>query len=189
MMSDDDPIDQLLDPWPCVVGRFQPFHRDHLSLVERAAADGGGVIVAVTNAETSWRVPVAEASHRHLAEANLFTYWQRVEMVLAATSDILARDRLRITPFPIHDPDAWDAYLPVGTECWVRDRGPWEQEKIRLLSNRYAVRSLDAVTDEVTGSDIRRRLVAGDESWCDDVPPSVAALICKWRRDGVVAFP
>lgn len=144
------------------------------------------MIVAVTNAEASWRVPVAEASHRHLAEANLFTYWQRVEMVLAATSGIIAPERLRITPFPIHDPDAWEFYLPSNTECWVRDRGPWEQRKARLLSSRYAVRTLDAVADEVTGSDIRRRLAASDESWRDDVPPAVAEVICQWRSDGVI---
>ncbi len=183
-MADSDDLDR----WPCVVGRFQPFHRDHLSLVEQAAAHGGRVIVAVTNAEPAWRVPVAEAPHRHLAEDNLFTYWQRVEMVLAATSGVLAPERVRITPFPIHDPDAWDAYLPATTECWVRDRGPWEQRKIRLLSRRYAVRKLDPVANEVNGSSIRRRLMAGDESWRDDVPPAVTELIGRWQRDGLISF-
>jgi cytidyltransferase-like protein len=173
-----------------VVGRFQPFHRDHLSLVERASADadGGPVIIAVTNAEASWRVAVAEASHRHLAEANVFTYWQRAEMIRVATRGLVAPERLRITPFPIHDPEAWDAYVPPIAECWVRLRGPWEREKVRLLASRYAVRTLEAVADEVTGSDIRRRLSSGDESWRDDVPPAVAELICGWRRDGIVPF-
>lgn len=178
------PGDDRLDPWPCVVGRFQPFHRDHLSLVQQAADDGGRVIVAVTNVEMSWRVPVAESAHRHLDEANPFTYWQRVEMVLAATAGIVAPEQLRITPFPIHDPSAWDAYLPAATECWVRNRGPWEQEKIRLLESRYVVHVLDEVSEEVTGSRIRRRLAEGDASWRDDVPPAVATLIERWQRAG-----
>jgi cytidyltransferase-like protein len=176
------PGDERLDPWPCVVGRFQPFHRDHLSLVQQAAAEGGRVIVAVTNVEAAWRVAVPAAAHRHLDEANPFTYWQRVEMVLAATHGLVAPEQIRITPFPIHDPSEWDAYLPAATECWVRDRGPWEQHKIRLLASRYAVRVPDSVTEEVTGSDIRRRLAAGDETWRDAVPSTVAELIERWQR-------
>lgn len=175
------PAEDRLVPWPCVIGRFQPFHRDHLSLVEHAAAEHGRVIVAVTNVEASWRVPTAEAPHRHLDESNPFTYWQRAEMVAAATSGIVAPGQLRITPFPIHDPSVWEAYLPPSTECWVRDRGPWEQRKARLLATRYPVRTLAAVRQEVSGSDIRRRLALGDESWREDVPAPVAALICRWR--------
>ena len=175
--------DNRFDLWGCVVGRFQPFHRDHLSLIEQAAAARGRVVVAVTAAEASWRVPVPEAPHRHLAEANVFTYWQRAEMVLAGMSGIVALDRIRVTPFPIHDPSCWDAYLPREIECWVRDRGPWEQEKMRLLQTRYAVRSVDAVANEVSGTDIRRRLAMGDESWQHDVPASVARLIRAWRLE------
>lgn len=188
-MADDDDGDLRFDVWPCVVGRFQPFHRDHLSLVVQAAAEYGRVIVAVTNAEVSWRAPVAEAPHRHLDDANPFTYWQRADMILAATCGLIAADRLRVTPFPIHDASVWDAYLPPSTECWVRGRGPWEDEKIRLLATRYPVRVLDAVPNEVNGSGVRGRLAAGDECWRDDVPPPVAGLIDRWRSAGLTPFP
>ncbi len=164
----------------CVVGRFQPFHRDHLSLVERVVEERGRVIVAVTNADATWRVPMQDAPHRHVPDANPFTYWQRAEMIRAATAPTIAPGNIYITPFPIHDPANWDSYLPRTVECWVRDRGSWEEAKVKLLATRYAVRSIPAVDVEVSGTDIRRRLLAGDQSWQQDVPAAVALLVRAW---------
>ena len=182
-MPEDDATGER-DAWGCVVGRFQPFHRDHCSLVEEVVAASGRVIVAVTNVEASWRVPVREAPHRHEEAANPFTYGQRVELIEAALAPFVPREQFRVTPFPIHDPTQWGEYLPPGTECWVRDRGPWEQRKIRDLGMHYPVRVASPLDVEVSGTEIRRRLRAGDESWTADVPEPVAELIRRWRCDG-----
>jgi nicotinamide-nucleotide adenylyltransferase len=172
----------------CVVGRFQPFHRDHLTLVEQALAEHGHVVVAVTNADPSWRVPVEEAPHRHTANANPFSYEQRVEMILAATVLIAPPDSITVVPFPIQDKTRWLEILPAETHCWVRQRGPWEQRKIAELSRVFHVRSVPAVPSEVSGSVIRRLLATGDESWRDLVVPRVADLITQWRDKGMVSF-
>ncbi len=181
MTSDQSDVwgDEL---WGCIVGRFQPFHRDHLSLLEQVLSERGRVIVAITNAEPSWRVPVASAPHRHLDEANVLSFHHREAMVWAATAH-LDPDLIRVTPFPIHDAARWDAYLPRQVECWVRDRGPWEREKVRLLASCYGVRLVDPVVDEVSGTSIRQRLFAGDDTWQDDVPPAVARLLLDWCRE------
>lgn len=179
MVSDDSSA-----PWACVVGRFQPFHRDHLSLTEAVVASGRRLIVAITNAEPSWRVPFDEAPHRHTDAANPLTYWQRAELIRAALQPLGAFEDVRITPFPIHEPRLWSSYLPEGAECWVRARGAWESRKLRDLATRFPVRSVPAVSCEVSGTSIRRRMRAGDRSWTLDVPSEVAALIETWMADG-----
>ncbi len=170
--------------WGCVIGRFQPFHRDHLSLAEAVLGSGQQLIVAVTNAEPAWRTPVDEAPHRHTDGANPFTYWQRAELVRAALEPLGVSGHVRITPFPIHEPRVWTCYLPPGTQCWVRARGPWETRKIRELSSHFPVRSVPAVPCEVSGTSIRRRIRSGDRSWMGDVPSGVASLIEVWLADG-----
>jgi cytidyltransferase-like protein len=171
-------------PWGCVVGRFQPFHNDHLSLVEEAYRFHGRVIVAVTNADPTWRVSVPQAPRRHLPQANPFSFWQRCELIAAALANIVPSHALRIIPFPIHDASLWDHYLPGDGEdivCWVRDRGPWEERKIADLGARFVVRTLPAVVAEVSGSQVRELLADGDPRWRDLVPPPVAALLDRWR--------
>ena len=93
-------FDDSSAPWACVIGRFQPFHRDHLSLTEAVVASGRRLIVAITNAEPSWRVPIDEAPHRHTETANPFTYSQRAELVRAALQPLDLLEEVRITPFP-----------------------------------------------------------------------------------------
>jgi cytidyltransferase-like protein len=172
------------ESWGCVIGRFQPFHLDHLSLAREVMNAGQRLIIAITNVEPSWRVPVDEAPHRHMDSANPFTYAQRVEMVRAALLPLASPDAFRVTPFPIHDPSAWSSILAPGTQCWVRDRGPWESRKMRELAVHYPVQSVPALSVERSGTEIRRRMRAGNSSWADDVPPTVAALIGEWLSDG-----
>jgi cytidyltransferase-like protein len=172
------------ESWGCVIGRFQPFHLDHLSLATEVITSGRRVIVAITNVELAWRVPVDEAPHRHTDAANPFSYAQRVQMVRAALLPLVSPDDFRVTPFPIHDPNAWFSHLPPGTQCWVRDRGPWESRKIRELAAQYPVESRPGLSVERSGTEIRRRIRAGDASWADDVAPPVAALIEDWLSDG-----
>jgi nicotinamide mononucleotide adenylyltransferase len=170
--------------WGCVIGRFQPFHRDHFTLVEAAFEDHGRVIVAISGADPTWQVEVSEAPHRHLGGSNPFTFWQRAELIRAALADVIPMESLRIMPFPIHRVALWPHYLPDDVECWVRDRGAWEARKIQELQRRYRVRVLPAVGDEVSGTKIRELLTANDPAWRDFVPRGVAGLIDQWLLDG-----
>jgi nicotinamide-nucleotide adenylyltransferase len=174
--------------WGCVTGRFQPFHLDHLQLVNEVVAEHGRVIVAITNAEPSWRVPVADAPHRHLDGANPFTYWQRAEMIHAALLPMIDPRCFRVVPFPLHNPEQWDHYVPLDVDCWVRDRGPWEASKHRVLSERYAVRLAPRRDSEVSGTEIRRLLTQGDPAWEAMVPEGVVSLIKQWQLEGTLSL-
>ena len=177
------------DRWGCVVGRFQPFHRDHLSLVTEAHRYHGRVIVAVTNADPTWQVEVCEAPHRHLHSANPFSFWQRSELIQAALVDLIPAESLRIVPFPIHDPSLWPHYLPTDVDCWVRDRGAWEARKVEELHRRYLVTTLPAVVHEVSGTRVRELLLTNDPAWRELVPNAVAVLIDQWLGDGSFRLP
>jgi nicotinamide mononucleotide adenylyltransferase len=175
------------DRWGCVIGRFQPFHRDHFTLVTAVFQTHGRVIVAVTNADPTWRVEVPEAPHRHLDDSNPFTFWQRCELIRAALADVVPTESLRIVPFPMHDLGLWPFYLPDDPGeivCWVRDRGPWEARKIDDLRRYFEVRTLPAVNDEVSGTRIRAMLAADDPGWRDLVPTAVGGLIDEWLLEG-----
>lgn len=197
--------------WGCVIGRFQPFHQDHFTLVTEAYQHHGRVIVAITNADPTWQVSVREAPHRHLPASNPFTYWQRHEMICAALKGIVPADALRIVPFPMHDQSLWPFYLPGDVECWVRNRGAWEERKIEELRSRFVVRVVSAVPGEVSGTEVRRRLASSGHSqtheavheatpeatreatreatdadmlWRALVPGPVADCIERWLLDG-----
>jgi cytidyltransferase-like protein len=192
MFSSNRKMNFMLRPasfarWGCVIGRFQPFHLDHLSLVEEAYRFHGRVVVAVTNADPTWQVEVPEAPHRHLDSANPFTFWQRCELIRVALADVVSTESLRIVAFPIHDVSLWPLYLPndpCEVTCWVRDRGVWEERKVEELRRRYEVTTLPPVVDEVSGTRIRELLAANDPKWRTMVPAPVADLIHQWMLEG-----
>ena len=175
-------------PWGCVIGRFQPFHNDHLSLVSEAFQSRGRVIIGITNPDKTQQLSVPEAPHRHLSAANPFTFWQRLELVSAALAGVVAPDCLRIVPFPIHDVGLWSSYLPDRTECWVRERGRWEARKTQNLRARYQVQTRPPVVEEVSGTQIRALMATGDRSWHAFVPPAVSNLIERWLAEGTLSM-
>jgi nicotinamide mononucleotide adenylyltransferase len=174
-------------PWGCVIGRFQPFHNDHYSLVNEAYHHHGRVVVAVTNADPTWQTSVPEAPHRHLDAANPFTFWQRHDLIAASLADTIAPQALRIVPFPMHNAALWRFYIPDDSECWVRERGPWERRKIDELSRSYRMHALPAVASDVSGSQIREMLSDDNPAWRSFVPQPAVTLIEQWQRDG--SFP
>lgn len=181
------PTSDVIRPWGCVVGRFQPFHNDHLSLVKTVYSARGRVIVAVTNADPTWGVPVSEAPHRHQDDANPLTYWQRMELIRAALRGIVPTGSYRIVPFPIHDPTRWGHYLPAQTHCWVRSRGEWEERKLRDLATRFEVQATPVTNPTpVSGTAVRAALVTGNPAWEADVPGPVARLLKRWMIDGTL---
>lgn len=161
-----------------VHGRFQPFHRGHLEYVREVAGRCRDLVVGITNPEPDL-VPLEPASpHRHLAAANPYSFWERALMVRAALEEegIEVR-RLLIVPFPIHDPSRWHHYVPAGATHFIRVFSPWEAEKAeRLRAVGHRVVELQMPVKEISGTEVRRRMEAG-EDWRELVPPAVASLL------------
>jgi cytidyltransferase-like protein len=168
-------------------GRFQPFHLGHLEYLEGAAARCEEVFVGITNPDQERIKPEAADPLRHLPESNPYTYVERLLMVKAAAADAgIEAERLHVIPFPINEPELWDAYVPGDVVQFIRLFSDWGGAKLdRLRGAGYEVVVLDEGAEkEISGADVREAMRAGAE-WEHLVPPSVAALLKRFERAAV----
>ena len=169
-------------PLVAFTGRFQPFHRDHLAMVRHALAIATHVVIGITNPDGAPRAAHPANAHRHLDEANPYSYAQREQLVTAALqADGIAAARYRIVPFPLDAPAEWPAIVPPGTPQLVRVFTDWEREKVR----RFAAAGYPPIVIEgdiatrLTATEVRRCLAAG-EGAPDSVPPGARELLVAW---------
>ena len=164
-----------------VHGRFQPFHLGHLDYAKKAAMRCEHLIVGITNPDPFEIEQEASSDHRHLAESNPYTYFQRAEMIRAALIDEgFDLRKVSLIPFSVHHPEKWPYYLPPAANVvqFIRVFSEWEQTKAeRLREHGFTVEILDkGAPKEYAGVDVRGRMEAGD-GWKERVPPSVAEVI------------
>lgn len=163
-------------PAGMIHGRFQPFHNGHLEYAQLAAERCDALFVGITNPEPSMTAEEAASQHRHLPEANPFTFIERLLMIREALTEAgLGPDRVIIVPFPVNQPQSWVHYIPGHVVHFLRVFSEWEQTKVdRLREHRYTVEVLQpGHTKEIEATEVRRRLDAGDD-WEPLVPPAVA---------------
>ena len=169
----------------CVTGRFQPVHADHLRLFARALSDGDRLLVAITNPDPGARRAEPASEHRHRADANPFTYFERLELLSAALADEgVAPERLRFVPFDLSRPEHWPGYVPLCAVQYVGVHGPWEQEKVRRLrAAGYAVVEVAGDGARRSSTTVRAALRAGT-GWEQLVPPATVPLLRAWLASG-----
>lgn len=165
----------------CVTGRFQPVHHQHLDLFEIALRDTDHLIVAVTNPDPGTRHAEPTSAHRHLADANPFTYFERARLLQAALAARGWTGRTTIVPFDLTRPEHWPDYVPLHARQVIRAYSGWERHKAELLAGAgYPVTVLDGDPNaKISASDIRARLHGGVQPWADMVPAPVAAILIE----------
>lgn len=184
MAADSLPDGYRRAEYGMVHGRFQPFHNEHRHYALEGLARSERLIVGITNPDPGEIKEEAASGHRHLAENNPYTYFERMEMVLAALTEAGADlDRVRVIPFHISEPAKWRYYLPPAGKLrhFVRIFSPWEQSKVdRLRAEGYEVEVLDPGAEKgIEATEIRRRMAAGDDSWENLVPPAVVRILAR----------
>ena len=168
-------------------GRFQPFHKGHLEYLRGAAERSDEIFVGITNPDPSRIRPEPSDPLRHLPESNPWSYVERLLMVEAAASDAgLELARVHVIPFPVNEPELWDAYVPEGVTQYIRRFSTWGGTKIeRLRAAGYEVVVLDqGAGKEISGADVRAALRDGGD-WEALVPPGVARVIRSLERVAV----
>jgi cytidyltransferase-like protein len=168
-------------------GRFQPFHLGHLEYLKGAAARCEEIFVGITNPDRERIKAEASDPLRHLPESNPYTYVERLLMVKAAASDAgIGAERLHVIPFPVNEPELWDAYVPGDVVQFIRLFSDWGGTKLdRLRAAGYEVVVLDeGAGKEISGADVREALRTG-ENWENLVPPGVAAVLKRLERAAV----
>ncbi|MCI4353299.1 MAG: nicotinamide-nucleotide adenylyltransferase [Thermoplasmata archaeon] len=152
-----------------IVGRFQPFHRGHLSVVSdlRRAQPEGSLILAVGSAQESF---TAE---------NPFTAGERVEMIQRALAEGRVNGCLPVPVADIHRHAQWVAYLrgllPAFDVVYTNNpltRLLFERERIRVESPPFVDRK------RFQGEVVRRRLLE-NRGWEELVPPAVARFLVE----------
>ena len=158
-------------------GRFQPFHDGHLAYLRWAADECDELLVGLTNADPSHVRDESADPERSEPRNNPFRYHERDRMVRAAVADADLGVPVRVLPFPVNRPELWEYYVPDDAVHLLRVLDDWHGVKAdRLREHGRQVRTVRAERT-VSGTEIRRRMARGDDSWREDVPKGVVAVL------------
>ncbi len=162
-------------------GRFQPFHLGHLEYLHGAAARCDEVWIGITNPDPARVKEEPSDPLRHLPESNPYTYAERLLMVKAVAAD--ERIDVHVIPFPVNEPELWDAYVPRDVTQFIRLFSQWGGTKIdRLRDAGYEVVVLDeGLEKEISGADVRVAMREGGD-WRSLVPAGVARVLDSLDR-------
>jgi nicotinamide-nucleotide adenylyltransferase len=156
-------------------GRFQPFHNGHFDYLQQAFDQVNELIIGITNPDPTMIAEVTSDIHRHLPDANPFSYYQRAEMIRRS---ILLEPRIRdrignilIVPFPINRPELWKYYLPMqDTVQFMRILDSWDEQKCEMFRREgFRVEILEAKR-VTSGTEIRAEMTNHESAWQNKVP-------------------
>lgn len=147
-----------------LIGRFQPFHRGHEQLVERIASEVDEVIVGIGS---------ADQSH---TRRDPFTAGERIVMI----SNVLAEMDAPSYVVPIEDLNRNSVWVSHAESMCPPFDVVYSNNPLvgRLFEESdYEVRDSEMFDrEELRGTDIRQRMIAG-ETWRESVPGAVVDAI------------
>jgi nicotinamide-nucleotide adenylyltransferase len=153
------------------IGRFQPYHNGHQSVLEHIAGEVDEIIIGVGSAQLS-----------HLID-NPFTAGERVLMITRSLAGI----GCPLYVIPIEDIKRnalWVAHVrsmtPPFDACYSSNPlvvQLFREAGVRVLSPAMYER------ETLSGTEIRRRMICG-ESWRSLVPPSVVQVLKEINGTG-----
>ena len=153
------------------VGRFQPFHIGHLSVIKKALEVEDRLVIVIGSAEEN-----------HEA-ANPFTAGERFQMIEATLSaEGILHDRYAIIPIRnVENFMLWtthvDQYIPPVYKVYT---GSDIVKALYKSHGRYEIEDVEFVSN-VSGTVIREKMLRSDDEWKQLVHPSVVELIEKWN--------
>jgi nicotinamide-nucleotide adenylyltransferase len=152
------------------IGRFQPFHLGHLSVVKEAMEKCDQVIIGIGSAEQSY------------LPDNPFTAGERFELIDSALREEgVSAEKYCILPVRnINNYALWpnhvDALVPEYDEVYTGSKIVKQlferQEKHKVVD----VKMLEGIC----GAEVRNRILQ-DQNWEEMVPKKVAELLKKWN--------
>jgi nicotinamide-nucleotide adenylyltransferase len=148
-----------------IVGRFQPFHKGHLEVIEEILKEHDSVIIGIGSAQYS-----------HTLQ-NPFTAGERHLMI----SNTLEHERIfNFYIIPIEDVNSnplWVAHVESLTPKFKNVYTNNPLVKRLFFEKNYNVKSMELINRvEWSGTRIRERMING-ENWKRDVPDTVAEII------------
>ena len=153
-----------------VVGRFQPLHKGHIALIQRAMEDCQHVVIGIGSA-------AAKPSLR-----NPFSAAERRQMLAASFPQEVAAGRLTIVEVPdINNPPRWVEHVLGITGKVDRVFGNDDDTLALFDMANLPIASPGLVDrDRFEANTIRVQLAEDDPAWRKSVPAPVAALLDQW---------
>jgi len=172
----------MMLPLIAFTGRFQPFHCQHLEMVQFALQRASKVLIGITNPEDKNYEYHPSSSHRHLAESNPLSVIQRQQLIEAALSeDGILGSRWRVIAFPLDRPGCWPSLIPPRTPQLVRVFSAWEREKVRRFEAAgYPPLVVDGDSaNRLSASDVRHSMRTTRQVPAS-VPPGAREWLGRW---------
>ncbi|MFC1655759.1 nicotinamide-nucleotide adenylyltransferase [Patescibacteria group bacterium] len=155
------------------VGRFQPFHLGHLSVIKNILQSEDRVIIVTGSAEEN-----------HKPE-NPFTAGERFQMIeTALLAEGIKHDQFTIIPIRnVENFILWtahvDQYIPPVYKVYT---GSQIVKELYLSYGKYEIQDIEMVSG-ISGSRIREKMLKSDSSWGEWVHPEVVKLIKEWKGE------
>jgi cytidyltransferase-like protein len=162
-------------------GRFQPFHLAHFRYLERALEQADRVYIGLTRVLSEQGDGQTHAPHRFLSTENPLSYFGRQQLIWSVLeAEGIDRGRVDLGPFPIENLDRLPEFWPASLPCITTNDSTCNLFKIRELEQAgYQIVTVDVGEQGsfLSGTEIRRRIAAGDPSWKPYVPPHSGEII------------
>jgi cytidyltransferase-like protein len=179
-------------------GRFHIVHHGHLEYLIEAKKLCEFLLVGVTDcdpersyfnySEIYENDRVAKKPFRSYDNPVFsFTYYERMMMLRLSMREAgIKGEEFEIVPFPIHKPYLLKYYIPYDSTIFLTIYDSWGEEKKNILErsgfNIQILWRRDLKDRFTTGTEVRRRLFAGEE-WEHFVPESVGLFLKGIKED------
>lgn len=166
-----------------VLGRFQPPHNNHFAEYILPALDlSDHLVIGITNPEPALTKFDATNPHRSDSEANPYTYYHRLTMLVAAlTVDYqVTHERFDICPAPINFPDQLTYFLPHEAVYFLTAYDDWgrkKQAELEAQGLKTVMLWEKPESEKTISGTMIRKLMSKDKQWEHLVPPSIATLL------------
>jgi FMN phosphatase YigB (HAD superfamily)/nicotinamide mononucleotide adenylyltransferase len=154
-----------------VLGRFQPFHVEHMRYIRVAAARAKRLIVGITR---PYGAEVGEpGDERNADESNPVPLWLRRDFISAALNAAGLGQRVEVIPLPLSS-DALRVALPPTVTVLTTAVEPWSIVKERTIrEGGLCVERLDVGLKTISATMLRSMIRSGDKGWRQWLPPGI----------------
>ena len=185
----------MVQVWPMLIGRWQPFHNGHLWVVNKVINKYGKIAIAIVNIDPS--NPPDVNFDRFFPTANPFGYWDRYYMLMNIFNDKRIWDKIRLVP-------AWHPRVKVQGENYCfppKNRRVWivpltsdeEEKKARDFSDRREkVEIISQIPEEIlkyNAVKIRQLIVCNNEEWRQYIPQALFTIENKIHFTDKIKIP
>lgn len=169
-----------------VLGRFQPFHLEHLRFVLAALARCRMLTIGVTNPFGGLLPEPGET--RLTRSSNPLPFWLRKECIHAALdAEGIAPSRYQVHAVSLFA-DVLKVIVPPTTCCFTTVFDQWGVQKEDLLRQAgFTVTQLAVGTKSISGERVRQLMRSGSSEWRSLLPNSVADRYGSLLTDYVMA--